>query len=91
LAILQHHDDRSTLPLPSSGGVNSDESAEAQDVAETLFALGVMIDWMSIRIGALVSSPPPQGIREPMERLGIDPSQLETMISEARQVLKRSA
>ncbi len=91
LAILQHHDDRSTLPLPANGEVNSDESAEAQDVAETLLALGVMTDWMSIRVGALVSSPPPRGIREPMERLGIDPSQLEAMISEARQVLKRSA
>ncbi|MFM9884532.1 MAG: HDOD domain-containing protein [Burkholderiales bacterium] len=91
LAILQHHDDRSTLKLPVNGAVNSSESAEAQDLAETLLALGVMTDWMSIRVGALVASPPPQAMHETMERLGIDPSQLEPMISEARQVLRRSA
>ena len=91
LAILQHHDDRSTPPPSMDGEAKSGLSSEAQGVAETLLALGVMSDWMSVRIGALVSSPPPEGIYEPMGRLRIDPDQLEAMNLEARQILKRSA
>ncbi|MFN0303938.1 MAG: HDOD domain-containing protein [Burkholderiales bacterium] len=91
LGILQHHDDRSTPPPSMHGWVSSGLSSEAEGVAETLLALGVMSDWMNVRVGALVSSPPPVGMFEPMERLRIDPNQLETLISEARQILKRSA